>query len=453
MPQTDNAPSEGIVLDDPEPEVKGSNGRLFYLVVVVAAIAAAALLGGMWMRLHQNKVADAKQAQEAVGSEAAPSNRQSVEQSAGMSDHSSASAPAPTNSGKADSGNGDSDDETHPELGYSGPQAAQNQQEAAAEQQLQQEQQAAYQAAVQARETPTSYEAYLESQRGAYGSTQAPMQPQMPTMPDMSAASRPGDSPELAAIAHQLAGRDSGSGGNDPNGQQNKSRFISDQGELNPADDYLKATRVNPISKYEIQQDSVIPAVIPVGIDSDLPGQVTAYVRTDVNNSLCNVTLKDGTRECYVLIPAWSKLIGEYNANIAAGQNRVQVVWKRIIFPDTTSIDLDRWQAHSADGSAGLKGKVDNHWRDKIGGIALTSLLSAGLQISQSRGNNGNVFSYPSTGQIAANSIGQSLSQAGQEITRQNFARQPTIKILQGQKFVIPVKKDIVFSGPYESRY
>jgi type IV secretory pathway VirB10-like protein len=82
----------------------------------------------------------------------------------------------------------------------------------------------------------------------------------------------------------------------------------------------------------------------------------------------------------------------------------------------------------------------------------LTSLLSAGLQVSQNRSNN-SVLQYPSTGQVIGASVGQNASQFGQELTRRNFDRPPTLIIQPGQKFLVHVKKDIVFPGPYEPRY
>jgi type IV secretory pathway VirB10-like protein len=113
---------------------------------------------------------------------------------------------------------------------------------------------------------------------------------------------------------------------------------------------------------------------------------------------------------------------------------------------------LGRMNGHSADGSAGLKDKVDDHWKSKIAGVALTSVLSAGLAVSQNRSNN-SVLQYPSTGEVVGASVGQSASQLGQELTQRNFNRQPTLVIRPGQKFLVFVKKDIVFPSPYEPHY
>jgi type IV secretion system protein VirB10 len=41
-----------------------------------------------------------------------------------------------------------------------------------------------------------------------------------------------------------------------------------------------------------------------------------------------------------MLIPQNSKLIGEYNASIAHGQKRAQIVWTRIIYHNQQSVNL-----------------------------------------------------------------------------------------------------------------
>ena len=92
------------------------------------------------------------------------------------------------------------------------------------------------------------------------------------------------------------------------------------------------------------------------------------------------------------------------------------------------------------------------HWKSKIAGVALTSVLSAGLAVSQNRSNN-SVLQYPSTGEVIGASVGQSASQLGQELTQRNFNRQPTLVIRSGQKFLVYVNKDIVFPSPYEPHY
>ena len=79
----------------------------------------------------------------------------------------------------------------------------------------------------------------------------------------------------------------------------------------------------NPASRYVVQAGAVIPAALITGIRSDLPGQVTAQVTEHIYDSPTGK---------YLLIPQGSKLIGVYDSQIAFGQDRILLVWTRLIF-------------------------------------------------------------------------------------------------------------------------
>lgn len=222
------------------------------------------------------------------------------------------------------------------------------------------------------------------------------------------------------------------------NAQAEKRKF--QEGDEAPEDDYLKTTRTPPLSRWVVQRGTVISALLSHRLVSDLPGDLTAEVARDVY---------DSPTQKYVMIPAGSRLVGEYNSSVTYGQNRVQVVWTAIYFPDGSFIDLDRMPSHAADGAVGLKDQVDNHWKRVIGGVALSSVLAAGLQISQNR-TNSSVLTYPSAGQEAAAAIGTQAAQLGEQITNRNLNIQPTLKIRPGEIFAVSVKKDMLFPGPYE---
>jgi type IV secretion system protein TrbI len=225
----------------------------------------------------------------------------------------------------------------------------------------------------------------------------------------------------------------------DPNGQIEK-RLFAEGVHGSDSGDYLKTTRTPPLSPWVVQRGTVIPAALPNQVVSDLPGDLIAEVARDVY---------DSPTQKYVEIPAGSRLVGEYNSSVTYGQNRVQVVWTAIYFPDGSYIDLDRFPSHAADGGTGLKDQTDNHWSRVIGGVALSSLFAAGIQVSQNR-TNGSVLSYPSTGQVIASGVGAQASQLGEQITNRNLNIQPTLKIRPGELFAVSVKRDIVFSGPYQ---
>jgi len=106
------------------------------------------------------------------------------------------------------------------------------------------------------------------------------------------------------------------------------------------------------------------------------------------------------------------------------------------------------WSASNSHGNAGLRDKVDRHYKRLFGFAALTSAFTAAFQISQRQ--NQNVLTTPSASQTASAAVGQELSETGAQITRRNLNVQPTIKVPAGYKFAVRVDHDILFDSPYE---
>lgn len=255
------------------------------------------------------------------------------------------------------------------------------------------------------------------------------------------------DSSALAKLAQTLAARSPAGGSTDPNvphspyAEQNmqseKQAFIA-QARSSAWDSYLKSTRTPPVSKYEIKAGWEIPAVLEQGLNSDLPGELKALVTSNVYDTATGQ---------YLLIPQGARLVGRYNSVIGYGQNGIQVVWNRVIFPDASSIDLDGMTGQDEQGYSGLRHSVDNHFKRLIGFAALTSLFAAGFELSQSRTTS--VLQYPSAGELAGAAVGQQATQLGAEVTRRNLNIQPTIKVPAGYKFNVRVNRDIWFDAPY----
>lgn len=203
-------------------------------------------------------------------------------------------------------------------------------------------------------------------------------------------------------------------------------------------DSYLLSTRVRPLGRYEIKAGWDIPAVLEQALNSDLPGEIKALVRENVYDTASGQ---------YLLIPQGARLVGIYSARVSYGQNAIQVVWNRIIFPDGSSINLEGMSGQDAKGQTGARYEVDNHYKRLLGFGLLTSVFSAAFQLSQSR--RGGVLNYPSTAEVAGSSVGQEISQLGADVTRRNLNVQPTIKVPIGNRFNVRVNRDILFSEPY----
>ena len=176
------------------------------------------------------------------------------------------------------------------------------------------------------------------------------------------------------------------------------------------------------------------------GIDSDLAGNITAIVSQDVYDSV---------KGKYLLIPKGSKIYGTYDSNILYGQNRLMLIWQRIILPNGYSINLESMQGIDITGQAGIKGKVNNHTLKLLRSIVLSSIfnfVSSGVSISAGKdiGKNGDVSATATLGKNVADDTSSKLQSAGDMIIERDLNQQPTIKVKAGTRFSIMVNNDMV---------
>lgn len=246
---------------------------------------------------------------------------------------------------------------------------------------------------------------------------------------------------QLEAMGQQLANMQMPVPGQEqqPNDQAKKRDFVAASQQLEAP--YLAAQRQAPRSAFELKTGHVIPGIMLRGVNSDLPGEVSGMVTENVYDSASGR---------YLLIPAWTKLFGKYDSEVAYGQSRALVVWTRLIFPDGSTLEIGGMQGADPAGYSGFKDQVDNHYGRLIGFSALSSVMAAGVQLSQPQEDNMN--GQLSNRQIVAGEVGRELSQLGVEVTRRNLNVQPTIKIRNGYKFTITVNRDVAFASPYVTK-
>ena len=191
-----------------------------------------------------------------------------------------------------------------------------------------------------------------------------------------------------------------------------------------------------PASPYQVMAGTVIPAALVTGIKSDLPGDVIATVTEPVYDT---VTGK------FLLIPQGSRILGRYNSQVSYGQSRVQMVWNRIILPDTSSLTLDNLVGTDPAGYAGVEDEVDRHWGRILAGAALTTLLGVGAELAapENRQDGNRIIIAGRDG------LQDSVNQVGQEITRRNMNIQPTLTSRPGLPVRIIVNRDLVLR-PYQ---
>jgi type IV secretion system protein VirB10 len=173
---------------------------------------------------------------------------------------------------------------------------------------------------------------------------------------------------------------------------------------------------------------TLIPASLLTGLNSDLPGIVLAQVTENVGDSATGRT---------ILIPQGARLIGKYDNRVAYGQRRALVVWTRLVFPDGSSVDLDKLPASDPSGSSGLSDRVDSHTWSLVKGIALSTLLGVGTQLGLGSSGSELIRAVRESGQENAASIGDRFS-------KRNLDVQPTITVRPGWPVRAIVDRDIV---------
>lgn len=193
----------------------------------------------------------------------------------------------------------------------------------------------------------------------------------------------------------------------------------------------VSAERLSGLASPSIlQAGSVIPAALITGIRSDLPGLVTAQVTQNVYDSPTGRIL---------LIPQGSRLIGDYDADIAFGQSRVLLAWNRLILPDGRSMMLERQPASDPSGFAGLQDGTNYHWGGVLKAALISTLLGVGSELGS--GNDGDLTRAVRRG------TQDSINRAGEQIVSRELNVRPTLTIRPGFPVRVLVTRDLVLGG------
>lgn len=186
---------------------------------------------------------------------------------------------------------------------------------------------------------------------------------------------------------------------------------------------------VAPVSPNIVLAGSFIAASLITGLNSDLPGMVTAQVTQSVFDTVTGNIL---------LVPQGARLIGKYDSVVAFGQRRALVIWQRLILPDGSSVRLDNMPATDAAGYSGLADKVDFHTWTLLKGVAIATLLGVGSELS--------ISGESDLVQAIRESAQSNIARAGDQITQRNLDIQPAITIRPGAPIRVLVTKDLVLT-------
>ena len=173
----------------------------------------------------------------------------------------------------------------------------------------------------------------------------------------------------------------------------------------------------------------MISAVLETALDSTTAGQARALVSSDVSN------LAGGT----TLIPRGSRLFGDYKADVGQGQNRIQIIWTRLMRPDGVTVALAS-PAVDRLGRAGVKGQVNTHFLERLGNALLQTSLDIGAAVAARSVQSGSVVV------ALPGNVSSATSQLLPPVPK------PTIRVRPGARIGVLVARDLDFSGVSETR-
>ncbi|WP_299785146.1 TrbI/VirB10 family protein [uncultured Marivita sp.] len=212
----------------------------------------------------------------------------------------------------------------------------------------------------------------------------------------------------------------------------NREAFLTRPGDT---DTVSTQRMVPPPSPYILQAGTVIPAALITGLRSDLPGQISAQVTSNVY---------DSPSGRYLLIPQGARLLGEYDSRVAAGQSRLLLVWTRLILPDGRSIVLERAPGTDGTGASGLQDRVNYHWGRVFLAAGLATILNLGLESGAD--------SEDDVARAIREAAQDTIGRTGDEIVRQQLAVPPTLTIRPGFPVRVMVTRDLILEPLGEVR-
>ncbi|RYE15760.1 MAG: TrbI/VirB10 family protein, partial [Sphingobacteriaceae bacterium] len=198
-----------------------------------------------------------------------------------------------------------------------------------------------------------------------------------------------------------------------------------------------------------IAQGKIIDAIIETALNTDLAGTIRAQVTRDVY-------AEAGKN---ILIPKGSRLIGTYPSNVQSGQNRISIIWTRLIRPDGIDLMIDSPGVDKL-GRAGVEGILDNKYMEIFGNAILLSSLNIGFayaadkitdaqpQTTTSVSNLTGGVTSVTTGTNSDSATRQAVTDMqskSKQILDNSSKTSPTITIDQGTLVKVFVNRDLIF--------
>jgi type IV secretory pathway VirB10-like protein len=179
---------------------------------------------------------------------------------------------------------------------------------------------------------------------------------------------------------------------------------------------------------YPVFEGTVLEAVLNNRLDGYFSGPINCMLTTDVYS-------QNGV---HVLIPSGSRVLGEVKRVDTFGQQRLAVVFHRLIMPDGYSVLLDQFKGLNQIGETGLRDTVNNHYL-QLFGVSVAIGAIAGLAQS-----NTNYGATVTGAQAYEQGVTNSLSQTSLHILDRYLNILPTLTIREGHRIKVYLTQDLM---------
>lgn len=187
----------------------------------------------------------------------------------------------------------------------------------------------------------------------------------------------------------------------------------------------VEASQVIANSGNTVLQGTMIEATLENAVDSSLPGQLAAVVTRPVWSF----------DQSQILVPAGSRLFGEYSSEVSLGQGRILVAWTRLVTPDGQSVKMEAFGGDTQ-GRSGITGKVNSRFAQRFGSAALISLMGAAPAIAAAQYAN-------KTSSDTAASVAQDLGSVTGSAVQDYINLPPIISVAPGAAITVMVDRDL----------
>jgi len=185
------------------------------------------------------------------------------------------------------------------------------------------------------------------------------------------------------------------------------------------------------LGRYAVHEGTLLEVAMRTGISSELPGPCRAQLTRDVYDSATGQLR---------LVPAGATLLCTYNSAVVAGQERLLVLFTRLIFPAGASVPLGAMDAADSQGMVGAPAEVNTRfWR-----VFGSSMLIAMVTRFAERSDGSNASVTVNVGGQSGNPAAQVLADVARKSLERNLNVKPELRVLPGDRLTLIVTRDMV---------